>query len=809
VRRLSDICRGLMVHIGSREDNATVASADAGAVRVFLAHAEAEKLFVGRVKDTLVTLSRSQRVRRATQPRPAPSLTVYYDKDNFSLARDVSLGTFVDEAAEADVLLLFVPLGGLVDGSFVAKELLAFLTKTVRHRTRHEPDPPALTPAEQSMAESRIRQLLIVDRHSALTWSAKKEGPAGLPIICRTGCLRECFETERPRLRANSSEPADIAVAALALAWAADPENVRSRAAERRRLLTAAAVGVGALVVSLLVAMTVYATREAATARVAQDSAEASAKSEREARATAQTSEQLAVAAASAERIARGEAEASASAEKREHERAEERARVAKAEAYGSAALSYSLRDPTLALRLAQKSLQESPNATAQLAVLRAFNSGSWLYSERFDKAHDAVLSEDGSALAWRDTDSQVHVRRRGRHEMHWKVGSGEVALTRLGNLALASSGDLTVWTAGSGAGTLSIWNANGKKEATFNGRFLGAFPCGGDTLILADYSSSKDGGESQPIIRVVDVVARAEQTHPGPEDRSWGRIEDITCTPHAKRIVLCQERSVFVRRETGDYEAFSFASPYNAQDVDINSEGTYVVAFLRANRVGVQDGVGIIDLKAWSSRMIPLAEAPGDSGGSVSFIDDDRAIVASTAGWTRVINVKTGAVRSLPSKERGVDRIAVCPQTTAAKDGVRLWHRPQEPLVRAVDHADSFSNAPAASFMKLFEGAGVARACRDNRGFMRDGLSMDDAGLLSLCVRIAGREELLATGLTREDFTPVTATEEKDNQSVVIWNSGEYLRLFALEPTRVLSYLTSKEQLWAPSPAQLEASIR
>jgi tetratricopeptide (TPR) repeat protein len=160
---------------------------------------------------------------------------VYYDKDAFS-AGDGALLEFSRRAAEATVLLLFVPKGGVPSDSFVRKELLAFLTTTVCHATRYDLDPESLSTEESACAARRIARVLMVDRHGAVEWPREGGAPTGLPSICVTRCLRAFFADERPRLRGNSSSPVHVATAALAMAWGVPPETVRSRIEERRRV---------------------------------------------------------------------------------------------------------------------------------------------------------------------------------------------------------------------------------------------------------------------------------------------------------------------------------------------------------------------------------------------------------------------------------------------------------------------------------------------------------------------------------------------------------------------------------------------
>jgi WD40 repeat protein len=222
---------------------------------IFLAHAESEKRFVARVKDAIVAQSKSSRVRALKAERKLPSLVPFYDKDDFSFGRESSLIEFSRRAAGAGALLLFVPGEGIHDHSFVRKELLAFLTGTICF-SRFEPDPNELTHDARRRAAERIKRVLIVDRHSVVEWRADGTGPAGLPAICRSGCLRMLFADEQPRLRYNSGAAADVATAAIALAWGLPPETVRSRVEAQRRARLARAVGITAVVMGLLAATT-------------------------------------------------------------------------------------------------------------------------------------------------------------------------------------------------------------------------------------------------------------------------------------------------------------------------------------------------------------------------------------------------------------------------------------------------------------------------------------------------------------------------------------------------------------------------
>jgi hypothetical protein len=144
----------------------------------------------------------------------------------------------------------------------------------------------------------------------------------------------------------------------------------------------------------------------------------------------------------------------------------------ATAQAFGSGAYSYSDRDPTVALRLAQQALATSSNTTAKAAVLRAFNLGSWFYSDRLDGAIDAELSTDEKQLAW-IADSHIHVRElSGGKERTWSSDAT--------NLSFSSAGGIVAWKGWSNPehGTLAIWDANGVQREAFAYDFLAATDC-------------------------------------------------------------------------------------------------------------------------------------------------------------------------------------------------------------------------------------------------------------------------------------------------------------------------------------------
>ena len=223
-----------------------IAPEPAAARSAFLAHAEQDKPYVISVKDAIERLARRRRIALG---RSAPR--VYLDKDAFSAGRDHTLGAFAGRAAEADLLVVFVPQQGFVAESFVGKEILAFLTGIV-HSDRSSPPPATLTPAQLERAARRAGWLLLVDPHGVLTWT---DGPPRvLPAVCR-GLLAGTFAAELPRTRQHTSMPDEVAATVLASLWGLEPAEVRSRVMEEeRRRSRVTFVGLSAIIAVLAAA---------------------------------------------------------------------------------------------------------------------------------------------------------------------------------------------------------------------------------------------------------------------------------------------------------------------------------------------------------------------------------------------------------------------------------------------------------------------------------------------------------------------------------------------------------------------------
>jgi len=182
---------------------------------------------------------------------------------------------------------------------------------------------------------------------------------------------------------------------------------------------------------------------------------------------------------------------------------AESQRRQALAETYGNAAYSYSESDPTLSLGLGQVSLDYGSSTAAQVATLRAFNSASWLYSERLDDSADAALSEDGERLAWVDNNSTLHVRElSSKMEKSWKISEGSFSIAGSGQISLISGNGVATWRYrdGKAPGNITLWSADGVALGVFSGDFNRVSVCSPDFLVARELVNNQER------VRVIDV---------------------------------------------------------------------------------------------------------------------------------------------------------------------------------------------------------------------------------------------------------------------------------------------------------------
>jgi hypothetical protein len=525
---------------------------------------------------------------------------------------------------------------------------------------------------------------------------------------------------------------------------------------------------------------------------------------------------------------------------------AERQHRQAIAESYGNAAYSYSESDPTLSLRLGQLSAGYGSTATAQMAMLRAFNSGSWMYSERLDESDDAELSEDGGRMAWVDNNSTLHVRElSSKIEKSWKISTGDFRLASSGNVALISGNSVATWRYRDAEelGTVTLWSGDGAALSILSGGFVRVTFCSPDILVARELV---DKGER---VRVIDVRSNtADTVVVGASSPGEYAFSPLACTPDGKLIASVGIFELTIIR-SGQVKKIATPSGYRIADIQISDDARQIAAFLR----GGIDAAGIHDVSTgqWSV-VVPLEETHGEVGGLIRFLDDNRIVAASTRGWIRIVDIGTQTAKSLPDKRRAVDQISVHRPTgnfavarrsgsvtiydktgfpaarlvstapsdalnsnfdvvrfsgkgdlllTAARNGVRLWHRPEHALIDLNSPA-AVEQAPEA-FKQAFGSIGPGGESGIEPCSKSQNMIIDDAGRLSLCVRIYGRDELLPTGLSTDEFSPSIVTRMSKDLDFATWSGDDHSRIFVLNVNRISDYVRS-QQIWSPDPSQL-----
>jgi hypothetical protein len=135
-----------------------------------------------------------------------------------------------------------------------------------------------------------------------------------------------------------------------------------------------------------------------------------------------------------------------------------------------------------------------------------------------------------------------------------------------------------------------------------------------------------------------------------------------------------------------------------------------------------------------------------------------------------------------------------------AARNGVRLWRRPEHALVAAQGR---LAAGPSEAFKKAFGSGGPGGHSGTERCSKRQGMIIDDAALLSLCVRIHGRDEFLPTGLSTDEFSPRVGTRMSNDLDFAAWSGDGHSRFFVLNSSRISEYVRS-QPIWSPDPSQL-----
>lgn len=382
----------------------------------------------------------------------------------------------------------------------------------------------------------------------------------------------------------------------------------------------------------------------------------------KEAQEKAERSAEAATQAAERERIAReGEekqrksAEAATARALTAEQRALRERDEARRQTFANASYALSQQDPTLALQLAAKAPSPEMNVSTGLAVAKAFNTGSWLYSHRFDGASDADVSRDGTHIAWVDKDKKLYTE-------ELATGARRHIPIEASSVRILPSGKLLVWDAEAGNSTsrrMTLADLSGAQIASHDFKFYSESPLvcpSGEVMVT---SLGGDGNS---------VAVRRMNPHTGEVSTlnlprvGWSSIASQACLPGGAGIAFVISRkadvsvnrpnSIVVANFNGNKPLAITLPPYlTPTDIDIHPRDRRIAVYV-GGEAPSDSGAGNQDAVVWwqfdeswrrppEPKIISLPMSATDAaGGQVRFLPDGRMIVASQHGRTRLVNL-------------------------------------------------------------------------------------------------------------------------------------------------------------------------
>ncbi|MBD9449732.1 toll/interleukin-1 receptor domain-containing protein [Rhizobium sp. RHZ01] len=541
--------------------------------------------------------------------------------------------------------------------------------------------------------------------------------------------------------------------------------------------------------------------------------------------------------------------------------KAEESATRALAQAFSSAAYSLAERDPTFALRLSQHALTLNNNTTAYIALLKAFNSGSWLYSQRIDAAIDGDFAGDGKSFAWTDGKKITLRTLDGASVGEWPAQADHVLFDENGNLVSWSP-----WEGPGSEGRVDIWGKDPSLKGQFRGPLISAERCGSSRIAFLTFQQGKGDEREVALHRMNTTDSQSTFVSlPGFVD---GLRASIGCSADGNIVALAGplSRTLYVVKE-GQTEATSHAWQGSGRPTDVLVEpsGQFALIYLVSDREGANDAIAVVPLKgdAPASRIDLGRSAVGDEpGGLLLSLGRNRILAASTGGWTVVVDLTDEKPAVLEKAGRAADRLAgsvytgefvigqrsglatiynasgfqigrllgssssdglnpsfsrlvVSPDgqtilTITRDDGLRLWSRPEYPLLIArasnAELIDDKLPANLAARLSVLGGPTQtlkAKQCEGTRSIVIDGY-----GEMKLCFEFGGRTELMSPGLTDADIELIASSSEPGD--IAAWYGARATQMFVMSPTRILDWLNAtKIQPWSPTIGEMEELVQ
>lgn len=542
-------------------------------------------------------------------------------------------------------------------------------------------------------------------------------------------------------------------------------------------------------------------------------------------------------------------------------EKAEESARRALAQAFSSAAYGLSERDPTFALRLSQHAESLNNTTTASIALLKAFNSGSWFYSQRIDAAIDGDFTGDGKGFAWTNGKKIALRALDGTSVGEWLAQADHVLFDENDNLVSWSS-----WEGPGSEGRVDIWGKDRSLKGQFRGPLISVERCGSSRIAFLTFRQGT-GDERELVLHRMNTID-SQSTFASLPGFIDGLQATIGCSADGKIVALAGplSRTLRVAKE-GQTEATSHGWPGSGRptDVLVETSGQFALVYLVSDREGASDAIAVIPLEGDApARRIDLGRsAVGDEpGGQLLSLGRDRVLAASTGGWTVVVDLTDNKPAALEKSGRAADRLAVSAHTgefvvghrsgvatiynaagvrigrllgssssdglnpsfsrlvvspdghtiltVTRDDGLRLWNRPEYPLLiaRASDAELVDDKLPANLAARLRSLGGsretlTAQQCEGTRSMVIDGY-----GDMKLCFEFGGRTELMSPGLTDADIELIASSSE--SQDIAAWYGTRATQLFVMSPTQILDWLNAtKLQPWSPTSGEMEELVQ
>jgi len=521
-----------------------------------------------------------------------------------------------------------------------------------------------------------------------------------------------------------------------------------------------------------------------------------------------------------------------------------------------STAYAYSLRDPTLAIQLAVDVFQSSEEVvTSSLAMLKAFNSGSWFYSHRFDNSWSADISPDGEYVAWIPEGGKV-VRLE-------KLGTGvinelQVPATRV---RFSPNGNILAWT---GAGIwgeelsfISLFNMDGEllEQWTWD-HYKVHFESNGFAAVV---SSTEDHKRVLLIIDTKDGTVTTSPFDYGPNSKK-GQSDEVVVFDNGRSFFVAE---MFPDQVTGSIDgnvipALDIPIDYRIADIAVDSEKRIVVMVLMGSFRGVTDAIAWAPFDASGVGVLKMLHMPnsiGEAGAKLRVLPDHRILATSTSGWTRIVDLDTRNEIAI-DQSRGFDALAFSdshkqfvmarrsgdvslydysgnktgvllaetgsdglnPQfkhirfsedgskvLTQSKRTTRVWLRPKYNLSKAYDETfrpnqNEIANIMLNNVANTFDNLGdMAKPSR---------YMLNDTGMYALPINYSGRPDYLPAYLSKEDFRLSSFTNWKEGVWKQNWSGRNMDRIFVLSPEIIRAVIedeVTQGRLWRPASANLE----